>query len=128
MPLSGLLERRPAAYSVPDDTVVYAVGDIHGCANLLDVMHGMILQDSQIPEFARKVLIYLGDYVDRGANSKGVVDRILEKPLEGFENLLPDRQPRRSSGRLPDRLRNRAPLAFQWWSCHAAVLWGGFSA
>ncbi len=85
MPLSGVPERSAAAHSVPDDTVVYAVGDIHGCADLLDVMHGMIRHDSQIPEFARKVLIYLGDYVDRGPDSKGVVDRILEKPLEGFE-------------------------------------------
>ena len=62
---------------MPHDTVVYAVGDVHGCADLLDVMHDMILEDSRTVQCARKVVVYLGDYVDRGPDSKGVVDRII---------------------------------------------------
>jgi serine/threonine protein phosphatase 1 len=30
-------------------------------------------------------LVYLGDYIDRGADSKGVVDRLIDAPLPGFE-------------------------------------------
>jgi serine/threonine protein phosphatase 1 len=70
---------------VPDDTLVYAVGDIHGRADLLEKMHEAILRDAAEAPCSRKVVIYLGDYVDRGPDSKRVVDVLLERPLAGFE-------------------------------------------
>jgi serine/threonine protein phosphatase 1 len=70
---------------VPDGTLVYAVGDVHGRADLLADIHEKIRQDSEIAKGERKVVVYLGDYVDRGPESKEVVDLLLDEPLEGFE-------------------------------------------
>ncbi|MGD1935556.1 MAG: metallophosphoesterase family protein [Candidatus Phaeomarinobacter sp.] len=78
--------RPPAA--VPDGTRVYAIGDIHGRADLLDQLHAKILEDAQTSNASRRVIVYLGDYVDRGLDSKGVIDRLLADPLPGFERVF----------------------------------------
>ena len=70
---------------VPDDCRVYAVGDIHGRADLLAALHDHIVDDAAAATAGRKVLVYLGDYVDRGPWSFDVVDMLVEAPLEGFE-------------------------------------------
>jgi len=75
---------------VPDGTRVYAIGDIHGRADLLRRLHGMIRDDADAPGSAdspglRKVAVYVGDYVDRGPDSAGVIDMLTDDPLEGFE-------------------------------------------
>jgi len=72
---------------VPEGTLVYAVGDVHGRADLLEKMHAAILKDSLDVPAERKVVVYLGDYVDRGPHSKKVVDILLERPLKGFERV-----------------------------------------
>jgi serine/threonine protein phosphatase 1 len=64
------------------------VGDIHGRADLLEVLLGRIAAEAaRHPEDARRSLIFLGDYIDRGANSRGVVERLLGDPLPGFETV-----------------------------------------
>lgn len=62
----------PAA--APEGERLYAVGDIHGCAGLLDALLEIINADAG-PKKRR--LIFLGDYVDRGEDSKAVIDRLL---------------------------------------------------
>ena len=76
-------EQRPAA-SLPADTRVYAVGDIHGRLDLLDTLHDLIVQDSASAPSAR-LIVYVGDYIDRGPDSKGVIDRLLAPTLDGFQ-------------------------------------------
>jgi serine/threonine protein phosphatase 1 len=67
---------RPAR--VPDGMRVYAIGDIHGRADLVDRMLHLIESDSNAAEPAREtVLVFIGDYVDRGPDSAGVLDRLL---------------------------------------------------
>ena len=62
------------------------MGDIHGRADLLEVLLGRIAADAAShPEDSRRLLVFLGDYIDRGASSRGVVDRLLRDPLPGFE-------------------------------------------
>ncbi len=73
------------AARVPDGSRVYAVGDIHGRFDLLENLHGKILRDVAGFAGARKVVVYLGDYVDRGMQSREVVDFLLDHPLVGFE-------------------------------------------
>jgi serine/threonine protein phosphatase 1 len=73
--------------AVPDGTRLYVVGDIHGCVDLLAAMHEMILADAGRAQAERRVVVYLGDYIDRGPNSKGVVDLLTERPLAGFETV-----------------------------------------
>ncbi len=60
----------------PEGVRIYAVGDIHGRLDLLDGMLGIIERDGKRRGPAQTVLIFLGDYVDRGGNSRGVVDRL----------------------------------------------------
>jgi serine/threonine protein phosphatase 1 len=50
----------------------YIIGDVHGC---LDTLRRLMDKIDWRPETDR--LIFLGDYIDRGANSKGVVDFII---------------------------------------------------
>lgn len=75
------------AAEAPADTRVYAVGDIHGCLDQLKVLQEGILQDAAESSAARKVVVYLGDYVDRGPDSRGVIDHLIEQPLEGFKSI-----------------------------------------
>lgn len=65
---------------------LYCIGDIHGRLDLLEELHGMILQDSSGFE-GRKTVVYLGDYIDRGAQSRQVLDLLIDQPLEGFETV-----------------------------------------
>jgi serine/threonine protein phosphatase 1 len=64
---------------------VYAVGDIHGRRDLLDRLLAMIGEDDSRRAPAKTQLIFLGDLVDRGPDSRGVVERLLalreERPI-----------------------------------------------
>jgi len=62
--------------SVPAEAVVWAVGDVHGRLDLLDPLLDAILDDLQTSAATRKVVVFLGDYIDRGADSRGVLDRL----------------------------------------------------
>ncbi|HUT47932.1 MAG TPA: metallophosphoesterase family protein [Alphaproteobacteria bacterium] len=78
-------------YRVPEGTRVYAVGDIHGRADLLATLRKKIVKDAKkAPKKAgieRKVVVYLGDYIDRGPDSFGVIEMLLDEPLDGFEEV-----------------------------------------
>jgi serine/threonine protein phosphatase 1 len=74
---------RPAA--VPDGVAVYAIGDIHGRADLLDELHRRIADDPERGAVTRRVIVYLGDYVDRGDDSAGVIDRVIDGVPDGFD-------------------------------------------
>ena len=65
------------------DTVVYAIGDVHGCYKELRSLEQKILLDSQALH-GRKIIIMLGDYVDRGIQSGRVLDHLMAPPPEGF--------------------------------------------
>jgi serine/threonine protein phosphatase 1 len=67
-------ERRSPA-SLPEGLRVYAIGDIHGRLDLLDQLAARIEADLEdAPE--RAFTIFLGDYVDRGPDSAGVLNRL----------------------------------------------------
>ena len=62
---------------------IYTIGDIHGCAALLDRLHERIEDDAR--SFAgEKAIVYLGDYVDRGPDSRGVIDRLIGRVPKGL--------------------------------------------
>ena len=69
-------------------TVVYAVGDIHGRADLLDRLVAGIEADARTRSEPRKVLVYLGDYVDRGPDSRLVIDRLIAQGGDGIERVF----------------------------------------
>jgi serine/threonine protein phosphatase 1 len=64
---------------------LYAVGDIHGRADLLEALLEQIAADATRHPAAAKRLIYLGDYVDRGPASSAVIDMVLHDGPPGLE-------------------------------------------
>ena len=86
MPVRTLLnlvaKRTVREHWVPDDQRVYAVGDIHGRLDLLEELLGMIRDDDSGRDPADTLIIFLGDLVDRGPDSRGVVERLLSLSRE----------------------------------------------
>jgi len=80
------LKRSPEP-RVPEGWQIYAVGDIHGRADLLRDLHQKIAGDAATAGAVRNVVVYLGDYIDRGPASREVVDILIEQPLAGFEAI-----------------------------------------
>lgn len=73
---------------LPPDTRVYAVGDLHGRLDLLTAAHDRIRADVvSAPPGTMPYIVYLGDYVDRGADSRGVLDALIGAPLPGFRSV-----------------------------------------
>ena len=81
MPVNALLKfvtrKQPRGHRVPDGVRVYAVGDIHGRLDLLDRLLDDIATDDAKREAAHTQIVFLGDLIDRGPESAGVVDRLL---------------------------------------------------
>ena len=56
---------------------IFAIGDIHGCLDELTLLHKKILTHDKF-DVKNDLIIYLGDYIDRGKNSKEVINQILK--------------------------------------------------
>ena len=65
---------------------IYCIGDIHGRLDLLQQLHQLILEDA-VDHSGEKTLMYLGDYIDRGEQSKEVIDLLVGSPLTGFKHV-----------------------------------------
>ncbi|WP_206427869.1 metallophosphoesterase family protein [Rhizobium sp. CIAT894] len=64
----------------------YAIGDIHGRYDLLVEAEEAILRDgARLP--GRKLIVTLGDYIDRGPQSAQVIDHLMEPPPDGFDRI-----------------------------------------
>lgn len=61
--------------AAPAGKRIYAIGDIHGCREELDDLLALIAEEESD---AGRQLVFLGDYVDRGPDSRGVLDRLIE--------------------------------------------------
>jgi serine/threonine protein phosphatase 1 len=70
---------------VPVGTILYAIGDIHGRTDLLERLLDGIAADVQRQALPRSLVVYLGDYVDRGPDSAGVIDLLLDEAPPGLE-------------------------------------------
>ncbi len=62
--------------STPPGAVIWAVGDIHGRLDLLEAILPEILADLERTAARRRTLVFLGDHIDRGPDSKGVIERL----------------------------------------------------
>ena len=71
-------QRRPGAPCIATGHRIYAVGDIHGRLDLLNAALGRILADiGHGDRCLATTFVFLGDYVDRGPDSAGVVERLV---------------------------------------------------
>jgi serine/threonine protein phosphatase 1 len=62
---------------LPAGQRVYAIGDVHGCRSRLEMMHSLIAEDLVARPVAEPTVVHLGDYIDRGEDSAGVLARLL---------------------------------------------------
>jgi serine/threonine protein phosphatase 1 len=58
---------------------VYAVGDVHGRADLLSALFERIDDDLKAYPSGDSIEVFLGDYIDRGPNSREVIDLLIER-------------------------------------------------
>ncbi len=60
----------------PEDSRIYVIGDIHGCPEELSAMLSCLKDIEHLSE--SDLVVFVGDYIDRGPDSKKVVDILLE--------------------------------------------------
>jgi serine/threonine protein phosphatase 1 len=71
---------------IPDNLRVYAIGDIHGRADLLKRLHEMIAADASGADGQKEnKVVYLGDYLDRGPYVRETLDEIISGLDHGFQ-------------------------------------------
>ncbi len=74
--LNFLQRKKPPVVRVaPEGLRLYAVGDVHGRLDALELLVSAILDEPA--DGSQPVLIMLGDYVDRGPASRQVIDRLI---------------------------------------------------
>ncbi len=86
-----MIDLDPAPASLPHGQRIYAIGDIHGCDAQLGNLHAIIAEDLARRPIAAPLLLHIGDYVDRGPDTAGVIARLLRgSPIAGVPmiNLL----------------------------------------
>ncbi len=62
---------------------IFAIGDIHGCLDKLKTLLGMIQVN-----WNKDLMVFLGDYVDRGPDSRGVIELLLNLKKEHADRLI----------------------------------------
>lgn len=77
----SMMTEQLAPGRVPAGQRAYAIGDVHGCSDMLDDMYRLIAADLRARPCPDATLIHLGDYIDRGPDSAGVITRVTSRPL-----------------------------------------------
>jgi serine/threonine protein phosphatase 1 len=72
----GSRNKDAAVPRTPRGCRAYAVGDIHGRLDLLDRLLARIERDSERRPPRKTMLVFLGDLIDRGPDSSGVIERL----------------------------------------------------
>jgi serine/threonine protein phosphatase 1 len=66
---------------IPVGISIYAVGDVHGRSDLLEQVFARIDADLVANPVLRPIQVFLGDYIDRGPDSSGVLDQLIRRSL-----------------------------------------------
>ena len=88
---------------------LYVIGDIHGRLDLLQRMCGLVNAD--IGSSGRhNLIVTLGDYIDRGPDSRGVIDYLLSNPFAGqFVGLKGNHEA------LLEKFLGDSTIGADWW-------------
>lgn len=73
----------PHSAAVPAGTRLYAIGDVHGRADLLARVFDRIDADRERSDAASSLEVFLGDYIDRGPHSREVLDLLIARERAG---------------------------------------------
>jgi len=66
---------------------IYAIGDIHGCLDLYDDLENQIVNDGRSIA-GPKLIVCLGDTIDRGPSSAATIDRLAGPAPRSFQRLV----------------------------------------
>jgi serine/threonine protein phosphatase 1 len=66
-------------------SLTYAIGDIHGC---LDKLRSLLLRCEMHAEGRPSAFVFVGDYIDRGPQSCGVIDCLIDLKMQLGENVV----------------------------------------
>ena len=69
--------RKWSAARIADGVRIYAIGDVHGCSSLLEQLLALIEAHAAGFPSRRPILVFLGDYIDRGPSSLQVIDQLI---------------------------------------------------
>jgi serine/threonine protein phosphatase 1 len=72
---------------IPDGRLVVAVGDSHGRLDLFERLWSKIQETVRVSAARERTLVFLGDYIDRGLQSRQLIDRLLTG-FPGFETVF----------------------------------------
>jgi len=85
--LSVLRRKRPPS-RLPEGVRIYAIGDVHGRADLLEQVFKQIHAHIAAHPVDRPIQVLVGDYIDRGPSSREVLDRLIERAQSSEMVLL----------------------------------------
>ncbi|MDB5414809.1 MAG: serine/threonine protein phosphatase [Rubritepida sp.] len=88
---------------------VYAIGDIHGCADKLRALHELIRADLTENPTSGASLVHLGDFIDRGPDSAGAIEAVMAFDACPVVNLCGNHE-----ATLLAALDGDAPSATDW--------------
>ncbi|MGH6843001.1 MAG: metallophosphoesterase, partial [Methylocella sp.] len=71
--------RNSSSPLLPEGLRIYAVGDVHGRADLLEQLFSRVDEDVKEHPISETLHIFVGDYIDRGQNSAAVLDLVIER-------------------------------------------------
>lgn len=79
---------------LPAGQRIYAIGDVHGHPDRLRRLHGLIAEHLAAHPVPAATLVHLGDYIDQGPDSAGVLDLVIGLSVPGLRvvNLLGDHE------------------------------------
>ena len=73
----------------PEGQCLYAIGDVHGRCDLLEKLIDLIEEDTRdLPAGTSRTLVFLGDYIDRGLQSRDVIEFLLSDRLKAFQRVF----------------------------------------
>jgi serine/threonine protein phosphatase 1 len=108
--LSVLWRKRPPL-RLPEGIRIYAIGDVHGRADLLEQVFSRIDAHMAAHPVDKPIQVLVGDYIDRGPYSREVLDRLIER--SGSNKMVVSLKGNHETF-IPEFVRN--PSTFQSWS------------
>ncbi len=104
---------QPTDHSEADgESLLYGIGDVHGMDDLLGCLLAAIERDSAACDLPA-TLVFLGDMVDRGGQTRQVLDRLLAGPTRGGDRWIVLRGNHEQL--MLDVLTADCPLTFKRW-------------